>query len=378
MSYSQTSYNRIFGTLKEFGSKNIRGQAARHLIVFALMITGLVRAGKIALDKIADKSTKHKDSKTESRTKRFNRWLRNKKVNKETMYFPYIKEILAGLSGTTLIFTIDVSSLGKHCAVLMISVIYQGRALPVIWKVREGNKGSFSEAEHIVLLEELYELVQEIEESLEKELDVVVVGDGEFDGVEFQKKCEEYKWEYVLRAAKNINCYEKGKEEPFKPEDIAQEGEQINVEGVKYTKAKYGPVQIIAWWGEEYKEPIYLVTNVELGKEACELYRKRCLIETFFSDEKSRGFNIHKTRIKYPKRLEKLLLVACFAYIWIVYLGAIARKEGKEGQFRRKDRKVLSLFQLGDKYLEYLLECGISIPKGLLEPSDFWEESAWI
>ena len=282
MSHSQRSYNRIFSTLKQFGPKNIAGQAVRHLIVFALMITGLVRSGKIALDEMASKSTKHKDSKTESRTKRFNRWLRNKKVDKETMYFPYIKEILAGLSGRTLIFTIDASSLGKHCAVLMISVIYKGRALPVIWAVREGNKGSFSEAEHIALLEELYELLQEIEEDLEKKLDVVVVGDGEFDGVEFQKKCEEYKWEYVLRAAKNINCYEEEEKEPFKPEDIAQEGERINVEGVKYTKAKYGPVQIIAWWGEEYKEPIYLVTNVELAEEACELYRKRMFNRDIF------------------------------------------------------------------------------------------------
>ena len=124
MNYSQTSYNRIFATLKQFGHKNIAGQAVRHLIVFALMITGLVRSGKVALDEMAGKSTKHKDSKTESRTKRFNRWLRNGKVNKETMYFPYIKEILAGLSGTTLIFTIDASSLGKNSTVLMISVIY--------------------------------------------------------------------------------------------------------------------------------------------------------------------------------------------------------------------------------------------------------------
>ncbi len=378
MNYSQKSYNRILATLKQLGAKNLAGQSVRRLIVYALMITGLVRSGKIALEEMAGKSTKHKNSKTESRTKRFNRWLRNKAVNKETMYFPYIKEILAGISGTSLIFTIDTSSLGKHCAVLMISVIYQGRALPVIWTVREGNKGSFSEAEHLALLEELYELLQEIEEELDKKLDVVVVGDSEFDGVEFQKKCEKYKWEYVLRAAKNINCYETGKEEAFKPEDIVQEGEQISVEGIKYTNAKYGPVQIIAWWGEGYKEPIYLVTNVELAEEACELYRKRSLIETFFSDEKSRGFNIHKTRIKDPKRLEKLLLVACFAYIWIVYLGAIARKEGKEGQFRRKDRKVLSLFQLGRKYLEYLLECAIPLPEGLIEPPEFWEESAWI
>ncbi len=81
MSYSQKSYNRIFATLKQFAQKNISGQSSRRLIVFALMITGLVRSGKIALDEMADKSTKHKNSKTESRTKRFNRWLRNKAVN---------------------------------------------------------------------------------------------------------------------------------------------------------------------------------------------------------------------------------------------------------------------------------------------------------
>jgi len=378
MSYSQTSYNRIFATLKRFGLKNIGGQSVRRLIVFALMITGLIRSGKAVLDKMAGKSTKHKNSKTESRTKRFNRWLRNKAVDKRTMYFPYIKEILAGISETSLIFTIDTSSLGKHCAVLMISVIYQGRALPVIWTVREGNKGSFSEAEHILLLTELYELLQEIEEDLGKKLDVVVVGDSEFDGVEFQKECQDYEWEYIVRAAKNINCYEEGEKEPFKPEDIVQKGEQVSVGGIEYTNARYGLVQIIAWWGEEYKEPIYLVTNVELAEEACELYRKRSLIETFFADEKSRGFNIQKTRIRNPKRLEKLLLVACFAYIWIVYLGAVARKEGKEVQFRRKDRRVLSLFQLGKDYLEYLLECAMPLPKGLLEPPEFWEESAWL
>ena len=123
MNHSQTSYNRIFSTLKQFGAKNLGGQSVRRLIVFSLMITGLVRSGKIALDEMAGKSTKHKNSKTESRTKRFNRWLRNKAVNKETMYFPYIKEILAGMSGGSLIFSIDASSLGKHCGVLMINVV---------------------------------------------------------------------------------------------------------------------------------------------------------------------------------------------------------------------------------------------------------------
>ena len=206
----------------------------------------------------------------------------------------------------------------------------------------------------------------------------MIVGDGEFDGVGLQQDCEEYGWSYVVRAAKNINCYEEGCEEPFKPQDLSQQGEVVSVPEVCYTEAKYGPVLIIAQWDSAYDKPIYLVTNLELAAEATALYKRRCLIETFFSDQKTRGFNLQKTRITDPKRLSRLLLVACFAYIWMVYLGAQAKEEGRESQFGRTDRKVLSLFQLGLRYLEHLLECAIPLPSGFFTPLDFWEESLWL
>ena len=222
------------------------------------MIVGLMRAGEASLPEIAGKSPKNQKSKTQSRVQRFIRWLKNDSNSEEEVYFPYIKEVLTGLSNTTLIFSIDASSLGKSCAVLMISVVYQNRSLLVVWKIREGNKGSFSEQEHVDLVEKLNKLIQELEEDLKKQLMVVILGDGEFDGIEFQETCEGYGWSYVLRAAKNINCYEGGYEEPFKPEDLSQEAECISVEGVRYTNGKYGPVQVIAQWEMGYKEGLYL------------------------------------------------------------------------------------------------------------------------
>ena len=378
MSHSKACYRSIITTLRKFGPKGLKGQAVRRLNVFGLMIVGPIRAGEASLPEIAGKSPKNQKSKTQSRVQRFIRWLKNKSNSEEEVYFPYIKEVLAGLSNSTLIFSIDASSLGKNCAVLMISVVYQNRSLPVVWKVREGNKGSFSEQEHIALIEKLNKLIQELEKELKKQLMVVILGDGEFDGVKFQRVCEDYGWSYVLRAAKNINCYEGNSEEPFKPEDLEQEGECISVEGVSYTDGKYGPVQIIAQWEMGYQEGLYLVTNLELSEEACELYKKRCLIETFFSDQKSRGFKIQKSRLKDPDRIGRLLMVACFAYIWLVYLGVMAKKRGLEGQFGRKGRKVLSLFQLGFRYLDYLLELAIPLPFGFFSPPDFFDKSVWI
>jgi hypothetical protein len=57
--------------------------------------------------------------------------------------------------------------------------------------------------------------------------------------------------------------------------------------------------------------------------EACRLYAKRFRIETFFLDQKSRGFHVHKSHLADAPRLVRLLMAACLAYIWIMYLGAL-------------------------------------------------------
>ena len=100
-----------------------------------------------------------------------------------------------------------------------------------------------------------------------------------------------------------------------------------SVPQVWFTKEGYGPVTVIARWERGFAHPIYLVTNFELPDEALYWYKKRFQIETFFSDEKSRGFFLHKSHLSDPKRLSNLMIAACLAYLWIVYLGSIAVRD---------------------------------------------------
>ncbi len=93
------------------------------------------------------------------------------------------------------------------------------------------------------------------------------------------------------------------------------------------TAEQYGPVSILALWETKYEQPIYLVTNMTDLKAALVLYRKRAHVETFFSDQKSRGFNIHKSHLSDPVRLVRLLIASCLAYVWLVYLGVCARQD---------------------------------------------------
>ena len=85
-------------------------------------------------------------------------------------------------------------------------------------------------------------------------------------------------------------------------------------------------------------------------------------IETCFSDQQSRGFHIHKSHISDPQRLSRLLIAACLAYIWIVYLGLVCMQDGWVRVIHRSDRCDLSLFQLGLRLLDHFLNEDLPIP----------------
>ncbi len=56
------------------------------------------------------------------------------------------------------------------------------------------------------------------------------------------------------------------------------------------------------------------------------------------------------------------MIAACLAYIWMVYLGALAMQQGYNRIIHRTDRCDLSLFQLGLRLLEYFLNQEMEIP----------------
>jgi hypothetical protein len=84
-------------------------------------------------------------------------------------------------------------------------------------------------------------------------------------------------------------------------------------------------------------------------------------IETFFSDQKSRGFNLDRSHISDPERLSRLLIATCLAYIWIIFLGIMA-KNGWVRIIYRTNRCDLSLFQLGLRLLDHFMNEGKRIP----------------
>jgi hypothetical protein len=359
MSDSRRRHRAIRTAIMQLYPREPKGNTARHLHTLAALISGIVGSRSTNLPAVAGKVPDK--TKRESRVKRFSRWMKNERVSAEIYFLPYADALLQSLvAERTLLLAMDGSEVGRKCLALMVSAIYKKRSLPIAWIIVKGNKGHFPEETHVQLLQRVHEIVPE-------GAAVILVGDGEFDGIILQATIDAYGWEYVCRTAKNAQLGTEG--EHFSFHEVGVEpGAFIGLPNVTFTLQAYGPVLAIAWWDARYEEPIYLVTNMELAEEACYWYAKRYRIETFFSDQKSRGFNLHKSHISDPARLARLLIAACLAYVWVIYLGVIAKRDDWVKVIHRTDRCDLSLFQLGLNLLDHFLNEHIRIPVAFQMP----------
>jgi len=240
--------------------------------------------------------------------------------------------LLRQLALETVGLVMDGRGVGRGCSALMIHVVYKGRALPLAWRVRHTPKGHFPEALHIAVVE----LRREVSPEGAK---VGFLGDGEFDGTALQATLHEAGWSYACRTAMSTTATWDGT--PFRLATLGaclKPGRLSEVKNVHVTREAYGPIMVRCCWAKGYQEPLSLVSNMMTAEEACRLYAKRFRVETFFSDQKSRGFHLHKSHISDPQRLSRLLIAACLAYIWIVYLGSLCEKEGWREHIHRKKR----------------------------------------
>ena len=237
-----------------------------------------------------------------------------------------------------------------------LHVVYKGRALPLAWRVRQAPKGHFPEDLHIALVDLIRGLIP-------AGTPVVLLGDGEFDGTRLQHTLQQAGWSYACRTATSTVALWEG--ETFRLAVLGaclKPGRLIELQEVYCTREAYGPIMVLCGWAKGYHEPLYVVSNMATAEDACRWYEKRFRIETFFSDQKSRGFHIHKSHMSDVQRLSRLLLAACLAYIWLVYLGSVCEKEQWRPLIHRRKRCDLSLFQLGLRLLEHFLNEELPIP----------------
>ncbi len=323
----------------------------------ASMVVGMVYAKSVNLPQIASYA-KPAEMQLESRVQRFERVLKCPKLIPLEALKPISKRVLETVwksKNKPLMILMDRSMINDTLNLLWISVGFGKRALPLGWVLvpHEGNSD-------LTLQQEILSWVKEI---LPEQAQAVIVADREFHSIRLAQWIEkELEFDYVLRI--RAGTYIEFDGELLKTSEIAVSGESFQLKDVKVTKdvkVEYRTNLTVHWAAAE-DEPWVLATNLELA-ESIVIYEKRYWMEEMFSDHKSRGLNLEKTRLTDADRIQRLLIAVTLAYLWLMEIGFSVVCTGKAKQVDNKGlERSISLCQIGLRWLRELLNDGLSPP----------------
>lgn len=237
------------------------------------------------------------------------RFFANPHVHIQEVMRPFISSILEQLAKKKLVFIIDQTHVYKNLELLMISLRVGQRAIPLAWCVRktQGNIG----------FEDQKALFESLRTYLPEKVEVVLLGDRFFATANLIAYLKQIGWDYRLRIKGNLIVGYRTIE--AKAEDLESLGltflEDATLTGVREQTN-------IAVVHEDGHEKAWIIAMAKKPDSYKALdYGMRWGIESMFSDFKTRGFGLEDSQMRYPQRLERLILIMAIAMIWAVLSG---------------------------------------------------------
>jgi hypothetical protein len=257
------------------------------------------------------------------------RFLANDLVSCDAVMQPFASEILARLAetGDPVPLILDQSKVSDRHQVLMLSVRWGERALPVAWRV-EDTDGAIGFAVQ-------RDLLDAVRGWLPAETRVTLHGDRFYGTPDLIRGCQDRGWDYRLRLKGNLQTWIGSRKTTTG--DLALSGVHYFQDVALTGKRVRTNIGIIHDAG--HAEPWIIAMSAEPSYLSTLEYSRRWGIEPMFSDFKSRGFGIQETQIQYPDRLGRLILVMSLALYWAVSTGMWDAAENPTPN-EKKDRSV--------------------------------------
>ena len=79
-----------------------------------------------------------------------------------------------------------------------------------------------------------------------------------------------------------------------------------------------------------------------------------------FGDLKKHGFDLERTMLRHFERLSRLTLAVVLLYVWLISIGTRTVRDGLRHWVDRADRRDLSIFQIGLRFIERCVIDGFS------------------
>jgi hypothetical protein len=351
--------NRLYDTWFAWVCQLWPQQRITHQRNVALFLTGLFQGRSVQLQRVAAQIPG--PAKLLSRVRRLSRFLENAQLRVRPSYDPLARTLLQDLAQTSgeIRLIADGTVVGFRHQLLLISVAYRRRAIPLAWTWIPSLKGHSSAWKQRALLAYVHQLVP-------AGVPVLLLGDTEFEAVSVQRQVRAWHWRYVLRQKPN-NLVRASRHTAWQKFGrlVQRPGQTVWLAHGQLTLKSAQATNLLAHWQVGEKQAWLLATNLPTPRETLRAYRRRMWTEELFGDLKGHGFDLASTHLCHIERLSRLTLLVALVYVWLLLAGARIIRRGERHWVDRPDRRDLSLFQIGWRLIERHLLNGDLLPLAL-------------
>jgi hypothetical protein len=313
---------------------------------FVWLVVGIFHSHSVSLSKIAGKVMS--TAKNVSTVRRLSRFLASPAVDARSWYRSIAKAWLLSQFKQVgeIRLIVDGTKIGFGHQLLMVSLAYRRRAVPIAWSWIRYVRGHSSGKQQVSLLKYVGSLIPQ-------NAPVFLVGDSEFGSIAVLRQLEGWRWFFALRQKGNTGLWIDEQIGWQRIEKFVQQTGQTTWCPNSYlTQTEIYPVATLIHWQVGEKEPWCLATNLPDASLTLRYYRRRMWTEEMFADFKKHGFDLESTMLRNPPRLSRLTLAVVFLYVWLLSVGSRTIRAGLRHFVDRKDRRDLSIFQIGLRFID--------------------------
>jgi hypothetical protein len=354
----------LYDTLNEIFGQHQHWLDKRHYQTLAWMVVGLINSGLISLTEWAP----YVDSRAkfaQSTVRRFRRWLENDRIQVNKLYGVVISEALSEWGENTLYLALDTSMLWNQYCLIRISVIYRGRAVPLVWQVIEHGSSTIAFETYRSLLDQAYWY-------LPLKTNIVFLADRGFADTELMRYLSDVlRWHWRIRI-KSSFCVSAKQQAQIKVNAIhLKRGDAQFWHHVSLTKANFKPVHLALAKPLGSKDTWLIASDQPTHAATFDEYGLRFDIEENFLDDKSNGFQLESSLLRSAAVLTRLCAILAFATLFLVSQGTEVVESGQRRLVDAHWFRGQSYLQIGWKWVKRAVIKGLSLISSLrLSPLD--------
>jgi len=338
--------NQLYDTWKTQILELRPGQRITQVRGFVWLVIGIYLSRSVHLSRIAGKIPG--EAKLTSATRRLNRLLNNPAIRVREWYEPIARQWLEAQfrNKGEIHLIVDGTKIGCGHQLLIVCLAYRKRAIPIAWTWVKQVRGHSGAGKQLALLAYVRKL-------LPKGAAVFLVGDCEFGAVEVLQELDRWHWFYVLRQ-KSDTCVWLNELNDWNTfgSFVKKAGGSAWLGHGYLTSKEIYPTNLLVHWKVGEDQPWCLATNLPDLQMAIRFYALRMWIEEMFGDFKKHGFDLESTMLRHFLRLSRLTLAVALLYDWLMSVGGRTIRDGLRHLVDRIDRRDLSIFQIGLRFIE--------------------------